>query len=252
MSFRYALCIEYDGAYFSGWQSQNISPISVQKRLEQAFLELTQEEVSVYAAGRTDSGVHAKGQVAHVDFAKTYTKDRLFKGANYYLKNSGVQILDVKAVDNTFHARFSAKSRVYKYLLLTRFSASPLWKSRAWWVNRPIHTTLLQDAAEMLKGTQDFSNFRNSSCQASSPVRTLDQITIKDMGSFLCLRFQAKSFLHRQVRMMTGAMVHFAAQRIDVKEFLEYLSPKRSNKKPFTAPAHGLYLENIIYDDFVF
>ncbi|ETZ04738.1 tRNA pseudouridine(38-40) synthase TruA [Holospora undulata] len=252
MSVRYALHIEYDGGFFSGWQSQNVSPLSVQKTLEQVFFKLTQETVSVYAAGRTDSGVHAKGQVAHVDFAKVYTKKRIFKGGNYYLKNSGVQILDVKIVDKAFHARFSAKSRVYKYILLTRPSDSPLWKSRAWWVNRPIHMTLLQDAAEMLKGTKDFSNFRNSSCQASNPVRTLDQITIEDMGSFLCLRFQAKSFLHRQVRMMTGAMVYLAARRISTKEFSEYLSPGNDGRKPFTAPAHGLYLENIIYDDFIF
>ncbi|ETZ06680.1 tRNA pseudouridine synthase A [Holospora obtusa F1] len=252
MSFRYALKIEYDGKKFSGWQSQTLSPVSVQKRLEQAFLDLTQEVVHIYAAGRTDSGVHAEGQVAHVDFQRAYSIDRLCKGANYYLKNSGVQILNAQSVDKDFHARFSAKYRIYRYMLITRPHVSPLWGDRAWWVRKSVDRARLLDAAELLKGTWDFSNFRNSACQATNTLRTLDQVGVKDSDLFLCIRFYAKSFLHRQVRMMMGAMIQFATQEITLKEFLEYLSPKQFIKKPFTAPAHGLYLENIVYNDFVF
>ena len=252
MMVRYALQIEYDGAFFSGWQSQTASPPSVQKRIEQAFLKLTQETVQVYAAGRTDAGVHAHCQVAHVDFSKPYTEKRLHKGGNYYLNHSGANILKVKSVRETFHARFSAQRRIYRYMLLPRSTNSPLWKGRAWWIRKPLQTKALEEAAILLKGTWDFSNFRNAACQASNPIRTLDEVLIETIGPIICLQFHAKSFLHRQVRMMTGAMVQLATQCISLKEFLAYLSPKESNNKPVTAPAYGLYLENIVYNNFFF
>ena len=252
MTARYAFQIEYDGAFFSGWQSQTTSPPSVQKRIEEAFLKVTQERVQVYGAGRTDSGVHAQGQVAHVDFSKPYEENRLLKGANYYLNNAEAKILNVKPVSQTFHARFSAERRIYRYILLPRSTYSPLWKGRAWWIRLPLDLQSLEEAATLLKGTWDFSNFRNSACQASNPMRTLDKVLIQPMGPIIGLQFHAKSFLHRQVRMMTGAMVQLATQCISLKEFLAYLSPKESNKKPVTAPAYGLYLEDIIYNNFFF
>ncbi|PPE03286.1 tRNA pseudouridine(38-40) synthase TruA [Holospora curviuscula] len=252
MKSRYALKIEYDGAFFSGWQSQTSSPLSVQRRLEQAFLALTQESVHVYAAGRTDTGVHAQGQVAHVDFSRHYTQECLHKGGNYYLNHSGVQILKVQRVSEAFHARFSAERRIYRYILLPRSSSSPLWKTRAWWIKKPLQNALLEEAAVVLTGSWDFSNFRNSACQASNPFRTLEKVVVEHVEPFIYLQFQAKSFLHRQVRMMTGAMVQFATKCITLKEFLAYLSPKDSNSKPLAAPAHGLYLEKVLYNDFVF
>jgi tRNA pseudouridine38-40 synthase len=251
MTYRYAFLLEYDGGCFSGWQSQHDHPVSVQKALELALCEVTQESVSVYGSGRTDAGVHGCGQVAHSDFTRPMTFGRLHKGTNYYLKSSGLQVLDVRQVDDRFHARFSAVSRIYRYVILPRPNKSTLWNHRAWWVSRTIDLERLHKASQMLVGSKDFSNFRNAACQAKNPVRTLDRVTIEEHDGFLWLTFQAQSFLYRQVRMMTGAMVRFATHTIQHEDMMHYFDPQ-SRLKPLAAPAHGLYLKNILYPYSVF
>ena len=251
MTYRYAFLLEYDGECFSGWQSQHMHPISVQRALECALAEVTQEAVSVYGAGRTDAGVHACGQVAHSDFSRIMPCKRLHQGTNYYLKSYGLQVLAVRPVDASFHARFSATGRIYRYVILPNLTKSSLWQNRAWCVSRSIDVERLREASQLLIGTRDFSNFRNVACQAKNPVRTLDRVTIEHNDGFLWVTFEAQSFLHRQVRMMTGAMVRFATRAIQRTELMGYFDTQ-SGSKPFSAPAHGLYLKKILYPYSVF
>ena len=245
--YKYHIKIEYDGSNFVGWQYQN-NGISVQEVLQKAFFKFLKEKVTVNASGRTDVGVHAIEQSAHIELKKKIINKKVFLNSiNFYLKKYPVSILLIKKKENTFHARYSAKKRTYKYIILNRDSPSPLNKDRAWFIKKKLDTNLIKKALKILKGTHDFSTFRASSCQAKSPIRTLDSATLKKVGQIIEITFSSKSFLQQQVRSMVGAIKYVGEKKWTLKQFKNnFKSKKRANCAP-PAPAYGLYLKKVKY-----
>jgi tRNA pseudouridine38-40 synthase len=244
---RYKLTIEYDGLPFHGWQRQEDAVPSVQGTIEQAIYQFCQERVTLEGAGRTDAGVHATGQVAHVDLTKVYTAFRLQEALNFYLRESGVAIVQVAEVGPDFHARFSATARIYHYKIINRRAHTPLLAQRAWHIIRPLDIQAMKLAAQAFVGHHDFSSFRSSQCQASSAKRTLDDFTIAQEGDMIIARIQSRSFLHNQVRIMMGTLQqvgHGKGTINDIKQAL--LGRDRTFAGP-TAPAYGLYLTEVQY-----
>ncbi len=244
---RYWFTLEYDGGFFSGWQWQYGAP-SVQETFQQALFSLTQETGVCHAAGRTDKGVHACGQSVHFDLRRPWCEDTLRKGLNFYLKDKAISILSVRAVPPSFHARFSAQYRSYTYQILNRSSSSALYGQRAWWIHRPLDVQQMNDAASLLQGTHDFSSFRHRDCQSASPIKTLDQLRVEAQGEGVFIHAQAKSFLHRQVRMMVGALVYVGLGKWTPAYLERVLHGKKTLVGAMTAPAHGLYLRHVGYE----
>jgi len=244
---KYHIKIEYDGSKFVGWQHQN-NGISVQEVLQKAFFKFLKEKVTVNASGRTDAGVHAIEQSAHIELKKKIINKEVFLNSiNFYLKKYPVSVLSIKKKENTFHARYSAKKRTYKYIILNRNSPSPLNKNRAWFIKKKLDINLIKKALKILKGTHDFSTFRASSCQAKSAIRTLDSATFKKLGEIIEITFSSKSFLQQQVRSMVGAIKYVGEKKWTLKQFKNnFKSKKRANCAP-PAPACGLYLKKVKY-----
>lgn len=244
---RYRLLIEYDGGPFQGWQAQDEGR-SVQGALERAVQAFSGETVRLSAAGRTDSGVHATGQVAHFDLERAWPAETVRNALNAHLRPDPVVVLDAAEADPEFHARFSATGRRYLYRILNRPSPPALEKGRVWHVRKPLDVEAMTAAAQVLVGLHDFTTFRDAACQSKSPVKTLDLAEIERDGQEVRLRFAARSFLHRQVRSMTGALVEAGLGRItpdDVREILEACDRSRC---PTVAPADGLYLTGVAYE----
>ena len=244
---KYHIKIEYDGSKFVGWQYQN-NGISVQEVLQKAFFKFLKEKVTVNASGRTDAGVHAIEQSAHIELKKKIINKEVFLNSiNFYLKKYPVSVLSIKKKENTFHARYSAKKRTYKYIILNRNSSSPLNKNRAWFIKKKLDINLIKKALKILKGTHDFSTFRASSCQAKSAIRTLDSATFKKLGEIIEITFSSKSFLQQQVRSMVGAIKYVGEKKWTLEQFKNnFKSKRRANCAP-PAPACGLYLKKVKY-----
>jgi tRNA pseudouridine38-40 synthase len=202
---RYKLTIEYAGAPFVGWQIQ-ATGVSVQGVLGAAIDSMTQERVAVHGAGRTDAGVHALGQVAHVDLARPWSVDKLRDGLNACLRPHPVAVLAAEQVADTFDARFSATARHYEYRIVNRRSDLTLDRGRAWRVPKPLDAAAMHAAAQRLTGRHDFTTFRSTECQAASPVKTLDRLDVFRVGDEVRIRASARSFLHHQVRSMVGSL----------------------------------------------
>lgn len=243
---RYKLTIEYDGAHLSGWQRQENGP-SVQAHLEEAVLRFTGCPVVFYAAGRTDAGVHATGQVAHVDLAKEYPSVVVQRAINFHLKPAPVAVVAAEQVSENFHARFSAIKRHYHYRILNRPAPSVLDKYRVWHVREELDVDAMRAGAAMLVGNHDFTSFRAAACQAKSPVKTLDSIVLEQNGEEIGVYVSAPSFLHHMVRNLVGTLKLVGAgkwQPEEVKIALE--SRDRAAAGP-TAPPQGLYLIGVDY-----
>jgi len=244
---KYHIKIEYDGSKFVGWQYQN-NGISVQEVLQKAFFKFLKEKVTVNASGRTDAGVHAIEQSAHIELKKKIINKEVFLNSiNFYLKKYPVSVLSIKKKENTFHARYSAKKRTYKYIILNRNSPSPLNKNRAWFIKKKLDINLIKKALKILKGTHDFSTFRASSCQAKSAIRTLDSATFKKFGEIIEITFSSKSFLQQQVRSMVGAIKYVGEKKWTLKQFKNNFKSKRRVNCAPPAPACGLYLKKVTY-----
>ncbi len=244
---KYHIKIEYDGSKFVGWQYQN-NGISVQEVLQKAFFKFLKEKVTVNASGRTDAGVHAIEQSAHIELKKKIINKEVFLNSiNFYLKKYPVSVLSIKKKENTFHARYSAKKRTYKYIILNRNSPSPLNKNRAWFIKKKLDINLIKKALKILKGTHDFSTFRASSCQAKSAIRTLDSATFKKLGEIIEITFSSKSFLQQQVRSMVGAIKYVGEKKWTLKQFKNNFKSKRRVNCAPPAPACGLYLKKVTY-----
>jgi len=248
---RYALRIEYHGGPFSGWQRQSHRP-SVQKAVEQALRRLEPDAPGIAAAGRTDAGVHACGQVAHCDLRRDWEPFRLCEALNHHLKPAPVAILAAAPVSDDFHARFSAIERRYLFRLVAR--RAPLTHDRGlvWQVRQPLALAPMQQAARQLLGTHDFTTFRASECQAKSPVKTLDAFDIEAIeapqGTEFRFHLRARSFLHKQVRSLVGTLERVGAgawQAADVRQALE--RRERAACGP-VAPPQGLYLSGVRYE----
>lgn len=245
---RYKLTIEYDGTSLLGWQRQLDGP-SVQQYLEEILAKLNGFHREIVSAGRTDAGVHALGQVAHIDLEREMEPWKIREAFNGNLQAAEVpvSVLDVEAVDDNFNARFSAKKRAYIYRILNRRAPSPLLRNRVWWVPRPLDIELMRQGAKYLLGHHDFSSFRAAACQAKSPVKTLDKLDISRQGEEVIFNVEARSFLHHQVRNFVGTLKLVGEGRLtpaDVKSILE--AKDRSAAGP-TAPASGLYLAKVEY-----
>lgn len=248
---RYRLDIEYDGTGYYGWQSQFELP-SIQQAIEEAIALYTKENVSLKAAGRTDAGVHAMQQVAHFDLPGDKLRDtsEIAGAINFYLERAGhrIAILSASVVEPDFSARFHAKKRHYLYRIIQRRAPLVLEAKRAWAVPRHLNVPLMQLCAQILVGTHDFSSFRSTQCQAKSPVRTIDSITItRREHQLIELHIVAKSFLHNQIRAFTGSLYNIGIGRWDMGDLKKVLEQRKRSAAGQNAPPHGLYLAKVLY-----
>jgi tRNA pseudouridine38-40 synthase len=209
---RFKLTLEYDGGGFFGWQRLGEGP-SVQAALEDAVLKLCGEKAEAVGAGRTDAGVHALGQVAHVDIEKPFTGDKLRDALNAHLRPAPVAVLQAEAAHARFHARFDAVRRVYLYRIVNRRADLTLERGRAWRIAAPLDAAAMHDAAQALLGQHDFTTFRDSQCQAKSPVKALDRCDVIRRGDEIEIWCEARSFLHRQVRSIVGTLARGGRRR---------------------------------------
>lgn len=245
---RYRLDIEYDGTPYAGWQRQ-AGHHSVQAALEQAILRFCGKAVTLRGAGRTDSGVHATGQVAHMELAKTWPDDTVRDAINAHLRLAGetVSVIAAKAVTEQFDARFSATRRHYLYRILNRRAQPALERNRVWWVPTPLDAGAMHEAARELIGRHDFTTFRSTHCQANSPIRTLDRLEVTRSGDIIEISTSARSFLHNQVRSMVGTLKRVgegAWSATDVKAALE---ARNRAACAGIAPPDGLFLTRVDY-----
>ena len=244
---RYHLTIEYDGTDFVGWQRQE-NGSSVQQSVEEAIAIFGGSPITVFGAGRTDAGVHALAQAAHVDLDIMMPAGKVRDAANYHLKPAPIAILHAREVGDDFHARFSATSRHYLYRLIDRRAPLTLDRTQVWRLSQPLDVEAMDRAAQALIGKHDFTTFRSSKCQATSPVRTLNTISVARIGAEIHLTISARSFLHNQVRSIVGSLVEVGRKRRPEGDIAEILAASdRTNCGP-VAPPHGLYLSAVDYD----
>jgi tRNA pseudouridine38-40 synthase len=243
---RYRLLIEYDGGPFVGWQMQ-AGGASVQGVITEAVAAFAGEQVTVHGAGRTDAGVHALGQVAHVDLARDRRPDCVRDALNARLRPHPVAVLAVEKAPDSFHARFSAKRRHYLYRVVNRRADLALERKRAWRVPRPLDAAAMHAAAQRLIGKHDFTTFRAAECQAKSPVKTLDRLTVERDGDEVRLHASARSFLHHQVRSMVGSLVLVGEGKWSPDDLAAALAARSRAACGPVAPPEGLYLVGVDY-----
>lgn len=243
---RYKLTLEYDGTPFAGWQRQADLP-SVQGAIEAAAELLDENPVIVQGAGRTDAGVHALGQVAHLDLVKDLPAGTVRDALNHHLRADPIAVLDAERVGEDFHARHSALARHYLYRLIDRRPPLTLLKGRVWRFPVPLDAEAMHDAAQCLTGRHDFSTFRDAKCQSESPVKTLDSIRVTRVGAEIHLTCSARSFLHRQVRSVTGSLAEVGWGKWSADDFRAALEAADRARCGPVAPADGLYLTRVDY-----
>jgi tRNA pseudouridine38-40 synthase len=243
---RYKLTIEYDGATYSGWQRQ-ANGRSIQQALEEAFGRLTAAKPHVAGAGRTDAGVHARGQVANVDLMRDWDGWRLREAINAHLLEQRISVVEISAVSDAFDARRSAIRRHYRYIVINRRAPLVFERSRAWLVKKSLEAPAMHQAAQVLIGRHDFSTFRDSQCQATSPLRTLDHFEVRASGERICFDVGARSFLHRQVRSMVGSLVEVGTGKWRAQDFRAAFEAADRRRCGPVAPPDGLYLERVEY-----
>jgi tRNA pseudouridine38-40 synthase len=245
--FIYHIIIEYDGTNFVGWQIQK-NGLSIQGAIQKTLTKVLKQKIIVYGSGRTDSGVHAHAQSAHF-ISKTKINNNFFflNTVNFFLNKKKISILKINQKNKNFHARYSAKKRYYKYVVINRIASLSLEKNKAWHIKSILNIELIKKAATLLEGTKDFSVFRSSSCGAKSPIKTLEKILIAKKGDRITIIFKSKSFLQQQIRSMVGCLKFVAEKKWSLKEFKVIIdSKKRINCAP-PAPARGLYLLKVSY-----
>lgn len=240
------MTIEYDGTAFVGWQRQK-SGLGVQQVLEDALFTFTHETSEIYGAGRTDAGVHAYGQVAHFDLSTPRDTHAMIASFNALVRPHAVAVLAIEPVPDDFHARFSAVERSYIYKILNRRAPAVLDAHRVWQVGLPLDVPAMQWAALTLLGKHDFSTFRDSECQANSPVKTLNELTITRRGDYIFFNVRARSFLHHQVRNMVGTLVNVGLGQWTQDDFVAAVKACDRRKGGVTAPAAGLYFQSVTY-----
>ncbi len=243
---RFKLILEYDGAPFVGWQRQE-NGLSVQEALEEALAAMTAERATAHGAGRTDAGVHALGQVAHVDLEREWDPFRLGEGLNALLHPHPIAVLNAERVDAGFDARRSASARHYRYRIVNRRAPLTLERGRAWRVKPDLDARAMHEAAQALVGRHDFSTFRDAQCQAKSPIRTLDRLDVSRDGDEIHIEASALSFLHRQVRSMVGSLVEVGVGRSSAGDLKAALDAADRSRCGPVAPAFGLTLARVDY-----
>jgi tRNA pseudouridine38-40 synthase len=243
---RYRLLVEYDGRPFHGFQAQADLP-SVQGALERAIRAFCGETLRIHAAGRTDTGVHATGQVVHVDLAKAWPAETVRNALNFHLMPDPVSVLSAEAASDDWHSRFSATGRRYLYRILNRMAPPALDQGRVWHVKKPLDAQAMHAAAQVLVGHHDFTTFRDLACQAKSPLKTLDVADVQREGEEVRLVFASRSFLHRQVRSMTGTLAEVGVGRWTIEDVRTALEARDRRACGPVAPAGGLYLTDVTY-----
>ncbi len=260
MTTRWKLTIEYDGSNYSGWQIQDNVP-TIQQSIEQAIEKFSGQQVRLHGAGRTDAGVHAFGQVAHVDmedFTAPMEGYEVAKAIKAFLRPQPISIVKAEVVDDEFHARFGSKKKLYMYRIIARRSPPALERKRVWHIKRPMDAASMHKAAQYLLGTHDFTSYRDSGCQAKSPIRTLDSASVtarpygslqegKEAGQEIICEFEAQSFLHHQVRNFVGTLALVGEGKWQPQEVQAALEAKDRTKAGPTAPSDGLYMVRIDY-----
>ena len=245
--FRYQILIEYEGTNFRGWQIQKKDK-TVQGLLQDKISKLLKEKVIIYGAGRLDVGVHAKEQSAHFDCKNKIDKiDKFLKSINHFLNKDGIAILKIKRRDKYFHARFSAKIRVYNYVIINQISRPVLDENRGWHIMKDLDLELMRKSARKLIGTMDFSTFRKSSCRAKSPIKTMKLVKIKSTKNKIEIEFRSQSFLQQQVRSMVGCLKYVGEKKWTLKKFINVMNSRKRTLCAPPAPPHGLYLTRVIY-----
>jgi tRNA pseudouridine38-40 synthase len=243
---RFKLLIEYDGTPFVGWQVQD-NGVSVQGAIAAAVAAFSGETASVQGAGRTDAGVHALGQVAHVDLAKDWDTDSVRDALNFHLRPQPIAVLSAERVGEDFDARFSATKRHYLYRVVNRRADLALEANRTWRVGRPLDAETMHDAAQRLVGRYDFTTFRAAECQAKSPVKTLERLDVTRSGEELHVTAVARSFLHHQVRSMVGSLIHVGEGKWSADDLADALVARDRARCGQVAPPQGLYLVRVEY-----
>ena len=244
---RYQILIEYVGTNFIGWQTQSKGQ-SVQQLVQNKISKLLKERINLVGSGRTDSGVHAIEQSAHFDCKKNIENlDKFLQSINYFLNIKLISLINIKKRSLNFHARFSAKQRIYTYIIFNRISRPSIEKNRGWHIRKKLDLELMKKSAKKLLGTHDFSTFRSSSCNAKSSIRTMKSIKIKEVKNKIQIQFKSQSFLQQQVRSMVGCLKYVAEEKWNVKKFEKVFKSKKRTLCAPPAPAHGLFLEKVIY-----
>lgn len=243
---RWKLTIEYDGGPFMGWQRQDHGP-SVQQTLEDALRQMTGEQASVTAAGRTDAGVHALAMAAHVDVTKPLTPHRLREGLNALVRPHPISILEVEPVADDWHARFSCLGRRYRYRILSRRAPPALDHGRVWHIAAPLDVAAMREGAAHLIGRHDFTTFRSAHCQSDSPVKTLDRLDVAQVGEEIHVEAAARSFLHHQVRSMVGCLALVGRGQWAADDMRTALEAADRTALGLNAPPQGLYFVEAVY-----
>jgi tRNA pseudouridine38-40 synthase len=245
---RYKISIEYNGTPFHGWQKQDNLP-TVQGSIENVLTKIAKSPTELFCAGRTDTGVHAIEQVAHFDMERDFSPWQLQQALNFHLMHSGISIFNVENLgeNSTFHARFSAVSREYIYKVLNRDYPPTFAKDLFWWIPQKLNVAAMQQAANFLVGTHDFSSFRATGCQANSPIRSIDSINFSVDGDVISMHIVAPSFLYHMVRNIMGTLCLVGREKINPLEVKNILEATDRTKAGATAPAHGLYFYRVNY-----
>jgi len=244
---RYQVLIEYVGTNFIGWQIQPKGK-SIQKLIQIKISNLLKQKIYLIGSGRTDAGVHAIGQSAHFDCTKKIKNlDKFLQSLNYFLNNQLISIIKIKKRNLNFHARFSAKQRIYKYVIINRVSKPSIEKGKAWHIRKKLDLKVMRRGSKMLLGIHDFSTFRSSNCSAKNPTKKIVSINIKVIKSRIEIIFKSKSFLQQQVRSMVGCLKYLGEEKWNLKKFEKVFKSKKRILCAPPAPAHGLFLEKVIY-----
>lgn len=244
---RYQILIEYVGTNFKGWQIQKKST-TVQGTIQEMLSKLLKQKIILIGSGRTDSGVHAIEQSAHFECKnKIVDKLKFIKSLNHFLNDKDIAIIKIKKRTSNFHARFSAKKRIYKYIILNRISSPIIEKKRAWHVHKKLDLNLMKKGAKKLVGKKDFSTFRAASCNARTPIKTIDMIKIKNSNHKIEIQIKSQSFLQQQVRSIVGCLKYLGENKWTLKKFDEVLKAKKRAFCAPPAPPEGLFLYRVIY-----
>ena len=244
---RYQILIEYVGTNFIGWQIQ-LKGKSIQKLIQIKISKILKEKITIIGSGRTDAGVHAIEQSAHFDSKKKILDlNKFIRSLNYFLNYKSISITSIKEKKLNFHARFSAKQRIYKYVIFNRISKPSIEKERGWHIIKKLDVILMKKGSKKLLGIKDFSTFRSSSCNAKNPIRDMKLIKIKSIKGRIEIRFKSQSFLQQQVRSMVGCLKYLAEGKWDLKKFEKVFRSKKRILCAPPAPSHGLFLEKVIY-----
>ena len=245
--YRYQIIIEYEGTNFHGFQIQKKNN-TIQKNVQLILSKLLKDKISLVGSSRTDAFVHALGQSAHFDTKKKIINlEKFIKSLNFFLNKKLISIIEIKKRNLNFHSRYSAKGRIYKYVILNRLAPPSIHRNKTWHIRKKLNMEIMKKGSKMFLGTHDFSTFRASNCYSKSPIRTLKKVKVKRLNDQIIIKFKSKSFLRNQVRSMVGCLKYLGEKKWQLKKFKKVFKSKKRSLCAPPAPAQGLYLVKVIY-----